>query len=56
MAEPLPDRDDTAAALPGHRRPRWVTAVALVAVLMLAVVVVLHLTGNGLGGPGSHLP
>ena len=59
MTEPLPDRsqnDDPALDRGRDRRPRWVTAVILAAVLLAAVVVVLHLTGDGLGGPGSHLP
>jgi len=33
-----------------------VTAVIVCALLLLAVVIVLHLTGNSLGGPGNHLP
>ncbi len=60
MTEPLPDpSDDTDPARANHlpaRRPRWVTAVIVGAVLLLVVVVVLHLTGNSPGGPGSHLP
>jgi hypothetical protein len=60
MAEPSPDGTPDTDAPPGgrgpHRRPRWVSAAVLIAVLLLAVVVVLHLTGNSLGGPGSHLP
>lgn len=60
MAEPLPQRRDGADGAPEprpqSRRPRWVTAVLIAAVLLLALVVVLHLTGNSLGGPGSHMP
>jgi hypothetical protein len=37
-------------------RPRWVTAVIVSGFLLLAVVIALHLTGNSLVGPGSHLP
>lgn len=60
MAEPTPQRHDDADGAPAPRpltgRPRWVTAVLIAAVLLLALVVVLHLTGNSLGGPGSHMP
>lgn len=60
MAEPLPEPSQHVdPPPPDHvpaRRPRWVTAVIIGAVLLLAVVVVLHLTGNSPGGPGSHLP
>ncbi len=58
MAEPLPDpsRDPARADRGPTRRPRWVTAVIIGALLLLAVVVVVHLTANNLGGPGSHLP
>jgi hypothetical protein len=33
-----------------------VTAVIVSGFLLLAVVIALHLTGNSLVGPGSHLP
>ena len=58
MAESLPDRPDDSGRRQTDeaRRPRWVTAVVAGAVVLLAVVVLLHLTGNSLGGPGSHLP
>ena len=60
MAEPIPQRRDDADGAPEPRpqmgRPRWVTAVLIAAVLLLALVVLLHLTGNSLGGPGSHMP
>lgn len=59
MAEPTPQRQDDADGASDPRsqtgRPRWVTAVLIAAVLLLALVVVLHLTGNSLGGPGSHM-
>lgn len=60
MVEPSPEPSRDADLAERYRsparRPRWVTLVIIGAVLLLAVVVVLHLTGNSLGGPGSHLP
>ncbi|TFV43753.1 hypothetical protein [Blastococcus sp. TF02A-35] len=60
MAAPTPQHRDDADGgqdlRPQTGRPRWVTAVLIAAVLLLALVVVLHLTGNSLGGPGSHMP
>ena len=60
MAEPLPEHShETEAAQPDRRpvrRPTWVIAVIVGVVLLVAVVAVLHLTGNSPGGPGSHLP
>lgn len=55
---PSPRRDVDGAPEPRSQtaRPRWVTGMAVAAVLLLALVVVLHLTGNSLGGPGSHMP
>lgn len=59
MSEPSPEsrRDsglpDRAPVVP---RPRWVTTLIIGVVLLVAIVVVLHLTGNSPGGPGSHLP
>ncbi len=34
--------------------PRWVKAMALIALVLVLLLIVLHLTGNSLGGPGSH--
>lgn len=34
--------------------PRWVKVFAVVAALVVVAFLVLHLTGNSLGGPGSH--
>lgn len=30
--------------------PRWVKAVGIIAVILLILFVILHLTGNGMGG------
>jgi hypothetical protein len=60
MSQPSPDRPDDAHLMPhagSHLgRPRWVTVSLVLALLLLALIVVLHLTGNSVGGPGSHLP
>ena len=34
--------------------PLWVKVLGVVTGLLLLIVAVLHLTGNSLGGPGSH--
>ena len=34
--------------------PRWVKVFAVVAIVLIVLFVGLHLTGNTLGGPGSH--
>ena len=59
MAERLPSRvpSGDARARPnggvGTTAPRWVKVFAVVTLLLLAVFVVLHLTGRQLGG---HMP
>jgi hypothetical protein len=35
--------------------PRWVKILGVVVLLLVLLIVVLHLTGNSMGGPGSHL-
>jgi hypothetical protein len=34
--------------------PRWVKVFGFIFLALLVVVVVMHVTGNSLGGPGSH--
>ena len=49
-------RPTPAAQQPGgtaERRPRWVVALALLALVAVVVVLAVHLAGGGLGG---HLP
>ena len=53
MAE---DRPPPAPQPPGgaaERRPRWVVALAVVALVAVLVILGVHLAGGGLGG---HLP
>ena len=53
MAKRLPS-----GATTGTSPPRWVKVSAIVASILLVVFVVLHLTGNQLGGhmpPGPHV-
>lgn len=45
-------RPDPEAA-PGT--PRWVKIGGCIVVALLLLLIVLHLTGNSLGGPGSHM-
>jgi hypothetical protein len=47
------DRHD-AADEPISPAPRWVEGVGILAAALLLLVVILHLTGNSLGGPGNH--
>lgn len=34
--------------------PRWVKLFGIVALVLVLLFVILHLTGNGFGGPGMH--
>lgn len=36
--------------------PRWVYLLGAIALGLALLFVILHLTGNSLGGPGSHMP
>jgi hypothetical protein len=36
--------------------PLWVKLVVVAFLLLVAAVIVLHITGNGFGGPGGHNP
>jgi len=35
--------------------PRWVKVFGIIFIVLILLFVILHLTGNSLGGPGSHL-
>jgi hypothetical protein len=37
------------------KTPRWVWILGILVLLLVLLIAVLHLTGNSLGGPGSHL-
>ena len=58
MAHPPPDSngyngvEPTADRPPGT--PRWVKVFGIVVIVLVLVLGILHLTGNSLGGPGSH--
>jgi ABC-type transporter Mla subunit MlaD len=45
-----PNRGSTTGA------PRWVKVFGIIFIVLVLVFVILHLTGNSLGGPGSHTP
>lgn len=51
MTQPPPLQPEPPEITPA---PRWVKVIGLLAAILLAVVIVLHVTGNSLGGPGSH--
>ncbi len=36
--------------------PRWVKVSGMIVAVLVLLFVILHLTGNSLGGPGSHMP
>ena len=36
--------------------PRWVKVFGIIFIVLVLAFVILHLTGNSLGGPGSHTP
>lgn len=38
------------------RTPRWVKVFGIVIIALVLLVGILHLTGNSLGSPGSHIP
>ena len=55
MSEPSSDPGGPADAGQRAGTPRWVKVLGILVVLLVLLVAVLHLTGNSLGGPGSHL-
>ena len=36
--------------------PRWVKVSVIFVIVLVLLFVILHLTGNSLGGPGGHIP
>jgi len=53
----VPDRGSTTSTPPGT--PRWVKVLGIIAIVLILLFVVLHLTGNNLGCPppgGLHTP
>lgn len=55
MTDPSAEADHTPDARQPVGTPRWVKVVGVVVLLLVLLVAVLHVTGNSLGGPGSHL-
>lgn len=39
-----------------EQTPRWVKVFGVIAIVLVLVVVILHLTGGGFGGHGVHQP
>lgn len=35
--------------------PRWVKLAGIAVIALVLLIVILHLTGNSFGGPGSHI-
>jgi hypothetical protein len=55
MTEPSDERRQLPEAGQPAGTPRWVKVLGIVVLLLVLLVAVLHLTGNSMGGPGSHL-
>ena len=49
MADPPPDTGDDTGP------PRWVKVFGIIALVLVLVLIILHLTGHGLGGH-THRP
>lgn len=62
VADPRPDgdMDDDSDVRPGgdmpHATPRWVKVFGIIFVVLVLLFIILHLTGNGLGGHSMHRP
>jgi hypothetical protein len=58
MAEQHPDPDTVVR--PSEERPpsipRWVKVSGIVVIVLVLLFVILHLTGNGMGGLHGHAP
>ncbi len=50
-----PSTDPAPGAGPSSGTPRWVKVLGVLVLLLVLLVVVLHVTGNSLGGQGDHL-
>jgi len=35
--------------------PRWVKVFVIIALVLFLLLIIMHLTGHSLGGPGSHM-
>ena len=55
MDQPSSDAERRSDSVQPAGVPRWVKVVGVVVLVLVLLFVVLHLTGNSLGGPGSHL-
>ena len=53
MADPLPYLDSNGDTGDETGTPRWVYVFGLIAIVLVLLFVILHLTGGGLGG---HTP
>jgi len=42
------------AKIPNPTTPRWVKVFAIIALALLLLLIILHLTGNSFGGHGLH--
>ena len=54
LADPLPDYDGDGETPPPT--PRWVKLFGIILAVLVLIVVILHLSGNGLGGHSMHRP
>lgn len=44
------------ADLPPYTTPRWVKIAGIIALVLVLLLAILHLTGVGNLGPGRHMP
>lgn len=44
------------ADLPPYTTPRWVKVLGIIALVLVLLLAILHLTGVGNLGPGRHMP
>ena len=55
MDEPSSDAERRSEPAQSVGVPSWVKVLGIVVLVLVLFLVVLHLTGNSVGGPGSHL-
>jgi hypothetical protein len=57
---PYPDSNSDTSVRPDRRSPpgipRWVKVFGIIFIALVLAFVILHLTGNSLGGPMGHAP
>lgn len=56
----LPESNEDSNVEPGRgsppSTPRWVKVFGIIALVLVLLFIILHLTGNNFGGHGGHTP